>query len=162
MNEDIILKATVRTLNKLIRKSQTAISKAVRAEYTIKAKDLKKSTKIQKANKNKIEAAIVVKGKRLPLMYFNAKQNRRGTSVRIKKSSGRKTVKSAFIAVMDSGKVGVFQRTGKDKLPIKELYTVDAPAMVDKAGRDAFIKIIERDFSRVFDHELSYLLSKQK
>lgn len=159
-NEEKILKATVRTLNKLMKKSRTAISKAVRSEYTIKAKDLKRATYIQKANRYKMVAAIIVKGHRIPLMYFSAKQNKKGVSVRIKKSTGRKTIRSAFIAVMNSGHVGVFQRVGKDRTPIDEKYSIDAATMVEKAGQKTFEQIIKRDYSKVFDHELSYLLSK--
>lgn len=58
-----------------------------------------------------------------PLTEFNPTQNSVGTSVMIKKNKGVKNIKSAFVARMKSGKVGVFLRVDRPRLPIKQLYT---------------------------------------
>lgn len=147
-------------INKTIKKADTAAGRAVRAIYNIKARDLKKAVRIIKSNSNKLEGRSQIIGQRLRLFYFGAKQNKTGVSVRIRKDSGRKTVKSAFIATMPSGLKNAFRRQTKARLPIQSLTTLDPASMYDNQGEKQFDKTIKTDLGRIFDQEFNYRLSK--
>lgn len=60
------------------------------------------------------------------VMLFSAKQTKKGVTVRIKKSGGRKLIKHAFIG--NQGRT-MFMREGTKRLPIKSVKTVDVPQM---------------------------------
>jgi hypothetical protein len=105
---------------------------------------------IFKASVYALYAILSVKNIGIPLIKFGAKQAgfqiiRAGTkdskekflvrtkkrmgdvTVQVKKSGGRKVVNinpRAFIQVMESGHMGVFHRIGKERKPIKELWSI--------------------------------------
>lgn len=68
----------------------------------------------------------------IPLAKFQPKQNAVGTSVVIKKSSGRQTIPHAF---MWRGEV--FKRVSRKRLPIKRLYSTD----VEDVAKDSLPRI---------------------
>jgi len=152
--------ALISTINKALSKARVAASKEVRRIYAIKAGDLKKSVRITKARKGRIKASHTVAGKRLKLSYFGPRQTKKGVSIRIKKSEGRKIILSSFKAVMTSGHEGVYQRKTSKRLPIKELTTLDLPTMYDIRAEKTFDKAISDNMNKIFDHELEYRLSK--
>lgn len=152
--------ATVSTINKTMRKARVAASKEIRKIYNIKAKDIKKALVITRANRNKMYADHIVTGRRLLLSYFAPRQTKKGVTIRIKKSSGRKVVKGAFEATMKTGHKGVFKRKGKSRLPIRELTTLDLPTMYDIRAEDTFDKTVSREINKIFDHEFDFRLSK--
>lgn len=63
------------------------------------------------------EAVIAVRSSWIPLYKLGARQTRSGVTVMM-----RGSYRSAFIAKMGSGHVGVFRRDGKARLPISELF----------------------------------------
>ena len=128
-----IQKRLSRVANSLERAAATAqnrtatstvafFSRSVRQDVNVKAARLKKATRIHRARPSKPVAIIDITGAHITLADMGARQTRKGVSVRQLKAGGREVLKSAFIATMRSGHVGVFRRTGKAKLPIKELY----------------------------------------
>lgn len=64
-----------------------------------------------------------VEGQLMPVASLPHRQTKRGVSVTINAAGGRKLIKSAFVARMRSGHVGVFRREGGKRLPIREAYT---------------------------------------
>lgn len=60
---------------------------------------------------------VIVRSGWIPLHKLGATQTKSGVRVRL-----RGSYKSAFIAKMDSGHVGVMMRQGADRLPIRELF----------------------------------------
>ena len=152
--------ATVSAINKAMGKARVAASKEVRQVYNIKAGDIKKALNITRANSKKMYSNHIISGKRLLLSYFSPRQTKKGVTVRIKKSSGRKVVQGAFEATMKTGHKGVFKRKGKSRLPIRELTTLDLPTMYDLRAERVFDKTISSEFNKIFDHEFNYRLSK--
>ena len=65
-----------------------------------------------------------------------------------------------FIAVMPSGKRGIWQRRGKKRLPIDLLYTLDKSVRITKEymffedGSKVVRKKLQRNFSKAFDHAM--------
>ncbi|QDG49313.1 hypothetical protein FIV42_00750 [Persicimonas caeni] len=114
-----VINAQVRAINKTARGLRTEISKGVRQEVALKASSVKDSLKRHKAKRRpNPRATLDVDAKPIPLKHDGARQIRKGTSVRVKKSSGRKLIKHAFVPK----KLGkhVFQRKGDYRLPASE------------------------------------------
>ncbi len=150
-------------LNKIMKKAFTESSKQVRKVYNIKARDLKHATKFNKAHVNKASSSFSVEGSRLKLLFFGADdQNPRGVTVRIKKTSGRKRLRSAFVERMPSGHTNVFMRKGPERLPIKSLTTIGTPTMFDAEGEKAVEKTFNNDFPKTLEREIDFKLSQIK
>lgn len=122
-------KAAIRTLNRTADKARVAASKAVRETYNIKAGDLSKSVKITRASQSKLETVLTIVGKPVGLIAFAARKIAKGVTYKILKSSGRDRLPHAFIATMKSGHRGVFERTGKARLPIRERKFITMPSV---------------------------------
>ena len=147
-------------LNKLIVRGRKVATQKVRETYNIQAKMLKDRTKIYRATNARPEARLVIRGRRLPLMLFGAKQNRRGVSVKVKREGGRKLVSGAFIATMPSGKIQIWMRKGTRRLPIRQLWTVSPARMFEKEGAKAFEGIVKKDMGPMLKQELTHFLGK--
>ena len=129
-------KAVVRTLNRVARTGFTAGSKRIREEYNIKAKDIKKASKLRRATYNDQKAILTVSGGPIPFKYFGAKQTKKGVTVKIKRQGPRILIEHAFIGgyipkregktyrmvkVSNWGGGHVYIRKGKARLPIVKL-----------------------------------------
>ena len=136
LNEKTFNKAVVRTLNRVANAGFTAGSKKIREEYNIKARDIKKASKIRKATFNDQRVILTISGGSIPFKYFGAKQTKKGVTVKIKRYGPRILVKHAFIGgyipkrkgrsykmvkVSNWGGGHVYIRKGKARLPIVKL-----------------------------------------
>ena len=117
-------KAIYRSLNRTIVGVKVNAARAVRDELTLKIKDIKKDLAIRRAPAHGLEAALDIAIRATGLIKFRARQTARGTTVQVKRRSGRKRLPHAFIARMKSGHVGVMTRAkGIGRLPIDELFS---------------------------------------
>lgn len=152
--------------NKIMAKAKTAASKAVRDVYNIKAADLNSKTKLYKANRTHASSSIVITGSRFTLMRFNPRPNDSGVSVYIKKTSGRKNIRSAFIETGKGAKLQVFRRVRKKtgglvgRLPIDVLTTLGPVKMFEKEGEKAIEETINSGFDDLINKEIDYRLSR--
>ncbi len=169
-----LARATARAVNKTATQARTLAVREVRAAgYNLKASTVRKAFALYRANPKRPIATLKATGQPIPLIDYGAKQNRTGVSVRVK--NGRKTIKHAFIATMESGHTGVFLRTGKahkrvekngrvrwSGLPIRELY---GPSIPDAVGNEAVSKavtqMIDRKFPAILAHEIAFAASKK-
>lgn len=165
--EDIKDKVMVRAINKMADQVKVAASRAVRdAGYKLAAADIKRQIKINYANRSRLRAEIVARGRPIPLYQYGARQVGSGVSVSVK--SGRKVIQGAFIAKMPSGHVGVFVREPNAKhrkvttgakpswhaLPIRELFGPSIPdAVGNQAVQDALQQLIVEKFPKILDQE---------
>lgn len=90
------------------------------------------------------------------LYKYGARQTRTGVTVK-----GRGSYKSAFLAKVGSGHVGVFDRVGSARLPIQELFGAN-PAHAIANNPDVYLEVLaglidEALMPRVL-HELSRLM----
>ena len=84
-----------------------------------------------------------------------------GVSVEIKRGQ-RKLLPRTFIAKMKSGHMGVFERAGKARLPIKEKVTIDVQYMFgSKKVIEATKKRVIEQFDKNFTHELDREMNKK-
>lgn len=145
LSEEVKDKALVRALNRTGTTVRAAATREIRAEYPgLKAAAIREAMRIRNATRGDLTMTIEVRGHRLKLIDFSARQTKRGVSVRVK---GRSVITHAFIQKMRSGHQGVFARVhpgskgnprfrfGKGSriarkgadLPIVELTTLSLP-----------------------------------
>ena len=155
---DVWYRAQKRTTTEMGRKFRTRVVKDVRKVYNIKAKDLKKSmrTKVEKKG-DAFVWKLNVKSRLLSLTHFGAKQTKKGVSVLIRKDEGRKTLAKTFIA-----KGQVFQRKGKERLPLIVKKTLSVPQMFNKETMKEAFEEVGREYPKRFEHNLDYYLGKIK
>jgi hypothetical protein len=67
-------------------------------------------TGARRATMNRLQSTITVRGKRIPLKFFAARQRAKGVVAKIKRGGQSKLYRSAFFATMPSGHTGVFRR----------------------------------------------------
>jgi len=150
-------RAQKRTTTEIGRKLRKDLVKDVRKTYNIKASTLKKKirTRVEKKGEGEnFEWNMFVKGRPLSLYHFGARQTKKGVSVKVKKSEGRKVVKGAFIA-----KGQVFKRVSKKSYPIKALKTLSIPQMFNEEIVTKNLKNISDEYVKRFEHNLLYYLS---
>jgi len=181
-----------RALNRTGRGARRELSRLIRQEYNIKQKTLYKYIKFYPAKKGEHVAALRISARRIGLYHFVApssvrqwKQNpagwvRRGNKyvrrpyvkVKVKKTSGWRLLRHAFIAKMDSGHVGVFERKRGWKhkrhpvkhryhgLPIKELTAPSPVEMMEKVhGLKKLDDYIMDRLKKELQHEIHYYYS---
>ena len=167
-------KAVVRALNKTATQARTAAAQEVRsAGYNIKSSAIKSSFAIQKASRGNLVAVLKATGRPVALINYSARDGKNGVSVQVK--AGRTVLRHAFIATMQNGHRGVFERTGKTHkkvmrngkvrrsgLPIKELFGPSIPqSLTNDAVQKALMKKIREKFPQILKHELAFIASKR-
>lgn len=85
--------------------------------------------------------------------------------------NGRKTIKHAFIATMESGQTGVFIRKGTapkrvitksgrlrySGLPIRELFGPAIPdALANELVKKQLAQLVDRKFPAILEHEIAW------
>jgi hypothetical protein len=181
---DMVMKAAEKALNDASSQALTETSRIIREEYNIKLKDVRKYLRLQRASFRSLEAIITGKGKGIPLYAFSARQegviaNKKGfrytrkanrgqgrfryggaVTVQVKTSGGRKPVSAtppAFVARFKSGHLGVYQRAGSARLPLKPLY---GPGIALLFGTKRIQAAATRKINEVFSPRFSYWLTR--
>lgn len=179
LQADIAAKATASALKKVVAQAKTAMSKEIRAEFNLSAQTVNDSLRVSvvRANggRNSLEAtlsSISRRGKRgLNLINFlenkvtlaaARKRGKAGTLnqlfVQIRRKGGKKSLGSAFIG--NNGRT-IFVRTGKARLPIKALTTVDLQGMFNtKRINTRVVAMIEAKLPAIFANEARYFTNK--
>lgn len=138
LGEKAIQRASARALNRVGTSVRAEASRRVRETLNLKAADAKEPIGIARtkgsiaAKKQRVEITISQKG--VPLFKYGARDKqvktvrgpRFGVTVKVLKQGKRKLVRGGFIAGMRSGHTGIFVRKGKDRLPIKGLFSMSA------------------------------------
>ncbi len=110
-------------LNRTLQRSRTKMTNAIGEKLNLRKKTIRGLISIQKANKNTgLIGKLTVKHKHVPLIEYNAKQNRKGVSFKVFKNRPRQLVKHAFIFRDKLLRLSVFKRQNATRLKIKPLY----------------------------------------
>ena len=116
-------------INATAAKSKSILNKEIRSELAVTAKVVSSTIRTKrKSEGNDLSATVEVKKTaRISLKEFGARQGKKGTSYKISKTKGRKTISDAFQGpkpglMKASWKGNVFKRAGKARLPIVKLY----------------------------------------
>lgn len=175
---DVGSKAMVRALNKTIDQGKTQMARQISQEFRIGSGEAKKRLKVYKASARQgafrfeatLEATQHGNRRSMNLIAFvtkskvsKASAKRTGRTdlaghlqFKIKRGGGNKSIKGAFIG--NSGRT-VFIRTGKPRLPIKALGTIDIPQMFNTRRVNKIVKQVMLDkFPAHFERELRAVL----
>lgn len=140
-------------INKTASKTKTTVSKEIRKELAVSAKDVNRFLKIKgRAVPNKLSSAVNLDHTKRPGIggptdRFKPKQTRRGTSFKISKKQGRKMIPEAFMGPRPGKKApklhgGVFKRRGRRRNPIQKMHGASPWAAYLKNNMDPVIKNI--------------------
>ncbi len=170
-------KAVVRALNTTIDQGKTQMARQISQEFRVSVGNAKQRLKVYKASARgtyrfvaTLEATKKGKGRSMNLIAFvtrgkvskaSAKRSGRNDlagqlQFQIKRGGGKKSIKGAFVG--NQGRT-VFIRTGKDRLPIKALNTIDIPQMFNTRRVNKVVKQVMLDkFPANFQRELRAVL----
>jgi hypothetical protein len=149
-------------LNDMAKQTRTQASRIIRNTWNIKVATIKKSLYLTFATPSSLRARITATMPNLPAIAFTHSQNKIGVALTIKKGI-KKTLKHAFIATMPSGHEGVFERVGKGRLPIKEVYTKGpGGAFATRVVQAALADLIRSKFTQILEGKCQYLLKRQR
>jgi Prophage minor tail protein Z (GPZ). len=159
--------AASRAINRALGSARAEAVRAVRAEYTVAAGDVRKTMVITTARPTLLLGSIRATGGPIALSKFDVSPSRPNpkarnpVTVRVKKSSGRKVVKKAFLAEMSSGHIGVFKRAGKARLPIEQSFGPSVPQMLGAENVTQKVEAkAQATLDKRMDHEISRILDK--
>lgn len=150
----------LRAVRRAALAAKAEASRQGRNRYNLKSEEINKTFVFTKPNKNNISATLVSTGERIRLIKYkvnpkNVPKKRRVVKVSVIKGQGMKTLESAFVAKMQNGTVGVFQRLGKERVPIKQLYGPSVPQLFKESTvKNAILKKAEDVLENRITHEL--------
>lgn len=116
--------AISRALNRAGTSGRAGMVTAISRDMRLKAGTVRERIHLDNATPTKLSVTFYASAQRVPVYDFGAKgpvpSRGRGRGVTAKTPARR--YPRAFIATMRSGHVGVFQRVGTSRLPIRELF----------------------------------------
>ena len=157
-------KAVMRAINRAIEGGATTASREVTKVYTVKAKDVRKTISLQKANEEDLTASLTSRGRPLSLASFAHKPQNDTTGS--KRKPVTVAVRRGTFKPIDRGfiwKGHIFKRVGKARLPVQFLYAPSIPVMLSQDNISSAVKErISADFEKRLEHETGRLLGGNK
>lgn len=153
--------ALTRAFNRALQEGRTEATRAVTKEYTLKAKQVRPTFKMQKASRSRLEASLDSAGQDLPLEEYKHRPHsdttgneRKRVKVGVKKG-GLKDIDRGFIW---QGRV--MRREGRARLPIERRFGPAVPITLnnDEVVENVVDKISESVNKRL-EHETDRLLN---
>jgi len=156
-------RAVSSAVNRAASAARTEAVKQVRAQYIIKAQDVRSPMSIEKASMSGLMATLRASGRVIPLSKFRispaSPPQTRPLRAQVRKGSAGGTLRHAFVARMPSGHIGAYMRKTSKRLPIKELFGPSVPHMI--GNKEVMGKIEERAVEVLderLEHEITRLL----
>lgn len=175
-------------INKTAAKAQTEINRAIRAEYAVKADEVRNAITLRGASRDNLKATVTVfgsknkRGRSLNMVHFLAamqaagiaRKTRGATGVKkkdlkalgkqlgfkIKQGGGLKQIAGAFVG--NKGRT-IFMREGKGRLPIKPVQVIGFSQMFNSRNiRDRVLARINDDLPVEIDRAIKMILAKTK
>lgn len=139
--------------NRALNTVKTELARCVPKRYDTKQKTIRDRTRV---NKNTGEVSVT--GSPIRLFKFRVtptSPRKQLVTASVKRAS--KSLPNAFVQQMRNGTIGVFERVGKSRYPIRQLYSVSAPQM---AGNEEVLEGAMERASIVFDERLSHEIGR--
>ncbi|WP_020621130.1 phage tail protein [Paenibacillus daejeonensis] len=162
-----IPKAFSAAMNRVAQGVRTEAVKKVREIYHVKAGDVRQTIRITKASAARLEMIFTSRGPSIPLIKFKTTPSKaprkqpRVLRAAVKKKSGKKPIPGAFVAEMRSGHLGVFERAGKKRTPINQLFGPAIPVMLSEPGVAEHLQTeAQRRMAERIDHEVGRVLGR--
>ncbi|MBC2731367.1 phage tail protein [Thiobacillus sp.] len=178
LGQDIGNKAVVRAINTTMDQGKIQMARQISSEFRVSVGTVKERLKVYKASARNgairfiatLQATNKGPGRSMNLIGFvtrgkvskaSAKRSGRADlagqlQFQIKRAGGKKAIKGAFVG--NQGRT-VFIRTGKDRLPIKALNTIDITQMFNTRRVNKLVQKVMLDkFPPNFQRELRAVL----
>jgi hypothetical protein len=165
LQRDVAEQAMARAINRTLDQAKTRMIRAITAEFNIKASVVRESLRVRGASRKvglyRIEGFLESpsqRGRSRNLIHFAAKQTSVGVQVQIKRVGPKKVIPHAFIARKDNQYGGtVFIRSGKSRLPIEAVQTIDVGQMFNaRRVNDLVVAFMQDKFLEVFEREARF------
>lgn len=117
-------------LNRTLTGAVTLTAKRIGETVTLKSGMIKDNIVATKATNNQLGAKMRMKSRRMPLAAFSTnptaanmftRDTGNGVSVKVWKNRPTVRFRHAFFAKLSNGYIGLFERRGRNRLPIDEL-----------------------------------------
>lgn len=155
-----LTRAVVRAANRTLTGTRSEASKSLRKRVNLKASTIKDQMRTYKASTARPAARIEVPYRPISLKEYGARQNRRGLSVRVLKTGGRKRIKSGFVASELGGHA--FVRVGKERLPIRKLFGPTLQSQVEVVIPKLQEDYIDPTFEKRLEEQINWEIEKAK
>jgi hypothetical protein len=172
-------------INKVADKANAEINRAIPQEFNVKAAEVRNAVEVRKARSGKLEATITVfgsaskRGRSMNMIHFLAAVQAAGRAIKtrgakvskgdlkklqaqlgflIKRGGGIKKIEGAFIG--NKGRT-IFQREGRDRLPIKPVQVIGFSQMFSSRKiKGRVLKKIDDELLTEIDRAIKRLLDK--
>lgn len=152
--------AMMRSLNRALQEGRTAAVRETTKQYTIKARDVRPTFKMQRASRADLSASLESNGGRLPLSTFTHRPttdttgaNRKQVRVGVKKG-GLKPLGQAFV---HNGRI--LQRLGRTSYPVQQKFGPSIPSMLDNDEVvDKVVETMGKSVEKRLEHEVGRIL----
>lgn len=155
-------KAMRRAINRTIDQVATEANRRIRDRYNVRARAVSRAMKKKKvsARAGSLTAEIEIRGRRIGLIEFAARQTGKGVSVKVLKAGPRKVVKGAFIATNTATQYrGVWRRVGASRYPIRNLVSISIPqAFFSESVSRAVEKLVAEKFPQTLRQNLEFVV----
>lgn len=150
-------KAASRALRRVTEMARTRIVKRSANHVRLPTSIVRPLTTVR-PNAGRDSTDVVMRSNWIALAKIGARQNAKGVMVRM-----RGSYRSAFIATVGNGHAGVFEREGKERLPIHELFGPN-PAHAVINNPEVYIEVladvIEQHLMPRYLHEVEHLMPR--
>ncbi|MEK3784676.1 phage tail protein [Paenibacillus sp. FSL R5-0810] len=161
-----VRQAVLSALNRATQRSKTETGRKVREKYVVKQKEVLETISIRKAQGNMLQATLTSKGRNIPLVRFSVAPKRRlkrapaSIKAAVYRTGTKKPIPRAFIATVGAH-TGVFERVGRKRLPMRELYGPAVPSMVgNEEVREHVQEVFADEMIKRLPHELNRTLGR--
>lgn len=152
-------------INRALAHTKSQAFKEVRQVYAVQQKDLDSATatRVQKASTGNTVGYVLFSGVKIPLYKFNVSPSEPKKSKNIKaglRKGSWTAFDHAFIAQMDSGHIGIFEREGKNRLPINQIMGLSGAQMMQNGEvEDHLSQEAQEKFEQRVEHEINRILN---
>lgn len=160
-----IYRAAGSAMKRAATSGEAYAARAVNQHYYIKVSDFKSHTKSKKRIFTSLEGTtveITYRGVHIPLIRFKTRIGADGKiRSQVKKDASAKIINRAFIKSAGKYPMGIYQRVGKDRIPLEQFYGPSVPQMM--GANDDVVQAINDKVSEVFEkrmeHEVTAILN---
>ena len=149
-------------LSRAANAGKTEAKKAVTEQYTLSKSEFVNRTKnvnhFNRSGDGEITVSFGYRGSVIPLMRFDTSIDKSGrVTTRVMKSSSKKALDRAFGAKMGNH-IGVYERVGTSRFPVKELYGPSTPQMI--GTNEAVYDQIEEKMTKVYEERIEHEITR--
>ncbi len=157
-----------RAINRTVSNIRKNMGKEVSARYFVSGKTVREAMRSVNANKGNLSGAVILRGSPIALAKFKVSPNRAVRHTKkgryspkvyksgVERDGGLKPLSGepkAFLATMKStGHIGVMERKGEKRFPIKQLYGPSVPQM---AKNEEIMANINREAGKTLERRIN-------